>query len=135
MKKTQKVQLDTSSILPESVAYIIYTSGSTGNPKGTMVKHTNIVNLIKSIEKDNTLKASHEDVCMSLLKYSFDASGIDIYTALLFGATLLLVKKRRRTKPRKSITSNRTPPRHTIILNTKMDRTNSIPRKKQENTT
>ena len=54
IEKTPKVQLDTSSILPESVAYIIYTSGSTGNPKGTMVKHTNIVNLIKSIEKDNT---------------------------------------------------------------------------------
>lgn len=101
IEKTPKVQLDTSSILPESVAYIIYTSGSTGNPKGTMVKHTNIVNLIKSIEKDNTLKASHEDVCMSLLKYSFDASGIDIYTALLFGATLLLVKKEDELNPEK----------------------------------
>ena len=66
-----------------------------------MVKHTNIVNLIKSIEKDNTLKASHEDVCMSLLKYSFDASGIDIYTALLFGATLLLVKKEDELNPEK----------------------------------
>ena len=88
------VCLDFSGILPESVTYIIYTSGSTGNPKGTMVMHTNIVNLIASISNDDVLHACHDDVCMSLLKYSFDASGIDIYTSLLFGASLLLVKKR-----------------------------------------
>lgn len=95
------ISLDFSSILPESIAYIIYTSGSTGNPKGTMVMHTNIVNLIKSISNDKVLKACHEDVCMSLLKYSFDASGIDIYTSLLFGATLLLVKKEDELNPEK----------------------------------
>ena len=40
-------------------------------------------------------------ICMSLLKYSFDASGIDIYTALLFGATLLLVEKQDELNPKK----------------------------------
>ena len=49
----------------------------------------------------HTHQQSHEDVCMSLLKYSFDASGIDIYTALLFGATLLLVKKEDELNPEK----------------------------------
>lgn len=95
------VCLDFSGILPESVAYIIYTSGSTGNPKGTMVMHTNIVNLIASISNDDVLHACHDDVCMSLLKYSFDASGIDIYTSLLFGASLLLVKKEDELNPEK----------------------------------
>lgn len=88
-------------INPNSTAYIIYTSGSTGNPKGTMVMHKNIVSLKASIENDKILKATENDVSMSLLKYSFDASGIDIYTALLFGGTLLLVEKQDELNPAK----------------------------------
>lgn len=90
-------------IKPENIAYIIYTSGSTGNPKGTMVMHKNICNLRYSIEHDPLLKATSNDVSISLLKYSFDASGIDIYTALLFGGTLLLAKKDEELNPEKVI--------------------------------
>lgn len=88
---------------PEDIAYIIYTSGSTGNPKGTMVMHKNIANLKASIEKDAILKATSQDVSMSLLKYSFDASGIDIYSSLLFGGKLILVKKEDELNPEKVI--------------------------------
>ncbi len=93
--------IDISSVSPEDIAYIIYTSGSTGNPKGTMVMHKNIVGLKNSIENDSVLKATHEDVSISLLKYSFDASGIDIYTSLLFGGKLVLVKKEEELNPEK----------------------------------
>ena len=88
-------------INPNSTAYIIYTSGSTGNPKGTMVMHKNIVSLKASIENDKILKATENDVSMSLLKYSFDASGIDIYSSLLFGGTLLLIEKQDELNPAK----------------------------------
>lgn len=88
-------------INPNSTAYIIYTSGSTGNPKGTMVMHKNIVSLKASIENDKILKATQNDVSMSLLKYSFDASGIDIYSSLLFGGTLLLIEKHDELNPAK----------------------------------
>lgn len=91
----------TTNISNEDVAYIIYTSGSTGNPKGTMVTHKNICNLKHSIEKDKVLKATNEDISISLLKYSFDASGIDIYTAILFGGTLVLVEKEDELNPDK----------------------------------
>ena len=89
------------NLKPNSIAYIIYTSGSTGNPKGTMVMHKNIVSLKTSIENDSILKATEKDVSMSLLKYSFDASGIDIYSSLLFGGTLLLVEKQDELNPAK----------------------------------
>ena len=95
--------IDISNILPEDVAYIIYTSGSTGNPKGTMVMHKNVVGLKKSIENDSCLKATDKDISLSLLKYSFDASGIDIYTSLLFGGKLILVKKEDELNPEKII--------------------------------
>lgn len=92
-----------SNICPEDNAYIIYTSGSTGNPKGTLVMHKNICGLKLSIENDLTLKATDKDVSISLLKYSFDASGIDIYTSLLFGGKLVLVKKEDELNPEKVI--------------------------------
>lgn len=95
--------IDTSAICPEDIAYIIYTSGSTGNPKGCMVMHKNICSLKTSIENDPIVKATHKDVSISLLKYSFDASGIDIYTSLLFGGKLVLVKKEDELNPEKVI--------------------------------
>ena len=91
------------NITPNTVAYIIYTSGSTGNPKGTMVTHKNISTLKESIENDFVLKATDKDISISLLKYSFDASGIDIYTALLFGGKLVLVPKEDELNPEKVI--------------------------------
>ena len=90
-----------TNIMPNDIAYIIYTSGSTGNPKGTMVMHKNICGLIESISQDKITKAKSNDICMSLLKYSFDASGIDIYTALLFLSILLLVEKQDELNPKK----------------------------------
>lgn len=95
--------INTQNISSEDIAYIIYTSGSTGNPKGTMVMHKNICNLKSSIENDYILKATSKDISISLLKYSFDASGIDIYTSLLFGGKLVLVKKDDELNPEKII--------------------------------
>ena len=92
-----------NNISSDDIAYIIYTSGSTGNPKGTMVMHKNICGLKLSIENDLILKATDKDVSISLLKYSFDASGIDIYTSLLFGGKLVLVKKEDELNPEKVI--------------------------------
>lgn len=94
-------KLNNISIDINDTAYIIYTSGSTGNPKGTQVSHENIVSLMHSTMNDPLLKPTSEDISMSLLKYSFDASGIDIYSSLLFGGTLLLIEKQDELNPEK----------------------------------
>lgn len=111
--------IDKNKPSPEDIAYIIYTSGSTGNPKGTMVMHKNIVSLKTSIENDPILKATSQDVSISLLKYSFDASGIDIYSSLLFGGKLVLVKKEDELNPERVIR---------IIENEKVTRSFLIPK-------
>ena len=103
IEQNKQLDIDISKISTDDVAYIIYTSGSTGNPKGTMVTHKNICALRNSIKRDSTLTASDKDVSISLLKYSFDASGIDIYSSLLFGGKLILVKKEDELNPEKVV--------------------------------
>ncbi len=84
---------------PNDALYMIYTSGSTGNPKGTQVMHKNVCGLIESMKSDKTLIPTSNDISMSLLKYSFDASGIDIYSSILSGGKLLLIDKENELNP------------------------------------
>jgi amino acid adenylation domain-containing protein len=67
-------------------AYLMYTSGSTGQPKGVMQSHRNVLFHIKNYT--NSLHISRHDRLSQFASYSFDAGMIDIFTALLNGATL-----------------------------------------------
>lgn len=82
-----------SNITKEDLCYIIYTSGSTGMPKGVMLQHKNVLSLMASMKKDKDFCPSSKEVSISLLKYCFDASAIDIYRTLLFGSKLVVIPK------------------------------------------
>ena len=71
---------------PDWLAYILYTSGSTGQPKGVMQNHRNVLYYIRNYTNNLHLNAS--DRLTLLSSYCFDASVMDIYGALLNGATL-----------------------------------------------
>lgn len=71
-----------------SLAYILYTSGSTGNPKGVMQNHQNVLHFIRCYT--NNLNICEKDNLSLLSTYSFDASIMDIFGALLNGAKLCL---------------------------------------------
>lgn len=101
--KAKHSLLKTISSVPSDIAYIIYTSGTTGKPKGVMMKNENIISLVKSINLDEDLKYLNNDVAISLLKHSFDASAIDIYTSLLNGGKLVLVPKEDELNPSKVV--------------------------------
>jgi amino acid adenylation domain-containing protein len=70
------------------IAYILYTSGTTGRPKGVVQTQQNILRHIRSYSK--ALKITQND-CLSLIpRLSFDAAVMDIWGALLNGASLSL---------------------------------------------
>jgi amino acid adenylation domain-containing protein/FkbM family methyltransferase len=75
-----------SAVLPDTLAYILYTSGSTGQPKGVMQNHRNVLHFIRNYT--NKLHINAEDKFTLFSAYSFDAAVMDIFGALLNGATL-----------------------------------------------
>lgn len=75
-------------VSPANLVYVIFTSGSTGLPKGVMVEHRNLVNIIKSqIEVFEINRASR---VLQMLSISFDAAVGEIFRTLVAGGTLYM---------------------------------------------
>jgi amino acid adenylation domain-containing protein len=74
------------------LAYIIYTSGSTGQPKGVMVEHRGLCNLVRQQAEHFPLKS--ESRILQLVSFSFDSCMFDILMALCHGASLHLAPRR-----------------------------------------
>ncbi|MBD2790297.1 amino acid adenylation domain-containing protein, partial [Xenorhabdus sp. DI] len=73
------------------LAYVIYTSGSTGQPKGVMVEHRSLSNLITT--QQNTLALSPDSRVLQFASNSFDACIWECCMALVAGARLYLAKR------------------------------------------
>ncbi|GAA1040549.1 hypothetical protein GCM10009557_62170 [Virgisporangium ochraceum] len=74
---------------PEHPAYVIYTSGSTGRPKGVVIPHHNVVRLFDAT--DAWFGFGTDDVWTLFHSYAFDFSVWELWGALLFGGTLVVV--------------------------------------------
>ncbi len=76
------------ALTPAHLAYVIYTSGSTGQPKGVMVEHHHVENLVHwHCEAFGLRAASHTS---SVAGFGFDALAWEVWPALCVGATLHL---------------------------------------------
>ncbi|WP_236575791.1 MULTISPECIES: non-ribosomal peptide synthetase [Paenibacillus] len=74
---------------PSDLLYVIYTSGTTGKPKGVMIEHRNIVNLLHF-----EYEATNVDYSGNVLQFttiSFDVCSQEIWSTLLAGGTLHLI--------------------------------------------
>ncbi|MEA5452796.1 amino acid adenylation domain-containing protein [Leptolyngbya sp. CCNP1308] len=74
---------------PEQLAYVIYTSGSTGQPKGVMVRHSQVVRLFTATQA--WFQFSADDVWTLFHSFAFDFSVWEIWGALLHGGQLVIV--------------------------------------------
>ncbi|MFG6107532.1 amino acid adenylation domain-containing protein [Leptothoe sp. EHU-05/26/07-4] len=87
-----------SKVTAESLAYIIYTSGSTGQPKGVLVPHKGLLNLV--FWHHSTFKISTCDHVTQIFGLAFDPCVLEVYPCLTAGATLYLVEPNILRSPR-----------------------------------
>jgi amino acid adenylation domain-containing protein len=74
---------------PTDLAYVVYTSGSTGQPKGVMVEHGGLANLIEWHRAAFSL--SDDDRCTQIASPGFDAAVWEMWPCLASGASLHVV--------------------------------------------
>jgi len=72
-----------------SLAYLIYTSGTTGKPKGVMIEHGAIANLVRGDLA--TFPASPGDRVAQNSSCAYDSSVEEIWMAFAAGATLVVM--------------------------------------------
>lgn len=75
---------------PSNLAYVIYTSGSTGKPKGVMIEHKSILNTL--LWRIKYYGFNESDNILHMLSIAFDGSVAVIFSALLSGAKLVILK-------------------------------------------
>jgi non-ribosomal peptide synthetase component F len=76
-------------LTPRSLAYLIYTSGTTGRPKGVMIEHGSIANLVQG--DLDTLGVLPADRVGQSASSAYDSSVEEMWFALAAGATLVVM--------------------------------------------
>src|ERR1051325_3343889 len=90
--------IETHSVTGSNPAYIMFTSGSTGFPKGAVMTHANVLNLIDW--STETFAITSDDVLTNLNPLYFDNSVFDFYSALFTGARLVPFSKDETSDPK-----------------------------------
>ena len=79
----------TPNIIESDLAAIFYTSGSTGKPKGVVLSHHNMRVGAESVAQ--YLNNTDKDRILAVLPFSFDYGFSQITTAMVSGATVILL--------------------------------------------
>ncbi|MEN9946429.1 MAG: hypothetical protein RLZZ293_815, partial [Pseudomonadota bacterium] len=83
------------NITSNNLAYVIYTSGTTGKPKGVMIEHKNVGNLIFNTIK-NSRQIDLNSKVLAFAPYVFDSSVAEVFPTLIAGAQIFLLSENNR---------------------------------------
>ncbi|MCG8614301.1 MAG: AMP-binding protein, partial [Pseudomonadales bacterium] len=86
-------------VTPEDIAYCIFTSGSTGLPKGAVLHHKNVINLVHGLHSLIYCKYVAPINIALIANPIFDASVQQIFAALALGHKLTIVPEALRLQP------------------------------------
>ncbi|NIM15231.1 MAG: amino acid adenylation domain-containing protein [Candidatus Aminicenantes bacterium] len=84
---------------PTHLCYIIYTSGTTGRPKGVLVSHQGLVNMVWFHRE--VFKEGPGSRISQVSSPAFDAMAFEVWPCLLGGAALYIVDDEARIVPRR----------------------------------
>ncbi len=73
---------------PDDLAYVIYTSGSTGLPKGVMITHRNVANVV--VHTNQRFNVGSQDSILALTALNHDLSVYDIFGLLSAGGSIVM---------------------------------------------
>lgn len=85
----QKTSDPTTNEERAHAAYVIYTSGSTGQPKGVTVTNHNVLRLFSAT--DHWFRFDESDVWTVFHSFAFDFSVWELWGALIYGGTAVVV--------------------------------------------
>ncbi len=73
-----------------NLAYAIYTSGTTGKPKGVLIEHKSVVNLLFALQYYLFNKINYSFKCLWFASYAFDAHVLELYSSISFGYSVYI---------------------------------------------
>ncbi len=82
---------------PDDLAYVIYTSGSTGLPKGVMITHRNVVNVV--VNTNQRFQVGVNDKILAVTALNHDLSVYDIFGLLAAGGAIVMPNAARVKEP------------------------------------
>lgn len=82
---------------PDDLAYVLYTSGTTGEPKGVMVSHRSVANVVADCNTRFAITGA--DRFFGISAFNFDLSVYDVFGALSAGAAIVLPDANRAADP------------------------------------
>ncbi|WP_261595532.1 AMP-binding protein, partial [Pseudoalteromonas holothuriae] len=89
-QSTENIDKESLNLSANHLAYVIYTSGSTGQPKGVMVEHQSLCNVI--VDNSARFNIESDSKFLQSTSINFDAATWVICMSLVKGAAVLVQK-------------------------------------------